>query len=667
MHIKHTPNIEHTLNIGILAHVDAGKTSLTERLLFETGAIDRLGSVDAGDTQTDTGAIERQRGITVRSAVASFAVGSTQINLIDTPGHADFVAEVERVLGVLDGAVLVLSAVEGVQAHARVLMRTLRELRLPVVLFVNKIDRRGARGDALLADVRRKLAPHLVPMTAVRDLGTPSARALPYALDAEPTFRDRVAEALAETDDALLARVVDGPFPSADELRTALAAQVRAGRVHPVYCGSARSGQGVRALVDGLTELLRPAPTGNGPEPAAATPPRGTVFAVERAASGKKTAYLRLFSGTLAARQRVTLHRHRPDGTRLTHTGQITSLHVVGRPTNGANSPDSTRQLTAGEIGRLTGLTEARVGDRLSDPTGRDDGPRPPHFRAPTLRTLVRPRNAAPGAASRLHAALQRLAEQDPLIHANAEPDGATSVLLYGEVQKEILAATLVNDFGIEAVFEPSRTVRLERPAGTAEAHEEIGRRAPSPSGFWATVGLRVEPTPRNTGIAFRYETELGALPRAFHVAIEETVHTALRTGPHGWAVTDCTVTLTRSGFVGPLSTAGDFRGLTPVVLARALARAGTHVYEPCHAFDVDIPLDALPAVTSCLAALGADIEETAGGTSSWLVKGVIPAGRVRAAELRLPGLTHGEALWWSRPSGDRPVGRDTAAPRSTE
>ncbi|MFE7311838.1 GTP-binding protein [Streptomyces sp. NPDC057555] len=662
--------IKHTLNIGILAHVDAGKTSLTERLLFDTGAIDRLGSVDAGDTQTDTGAIERQRGITVRSAVVSFTVGSTQVNLIDTPGHADFVAEVERVLGVLDGAVLVLSAVEGVQAHTRVLMRTLREMRLPVVLFVNKIDRRGARGDDLLDDIRRKLAPHIVPMTAVRDLGTPLARALPQALGTDPEFRTRVAETLAETDDALLARVVDGPFPSADELHTALADGTRTGRAHPVYCGSARTGEGIGALIDGMTGLLRPAPTDAaadpaGADPAGAAPPRGTVFAVERGTSGKKTAYLRLFSGTLAARQRVTLHRHGPDGTRLAYTGQITALHVVGRPANGSNGPGSARQLAAGDIGAFTGLAQVRVGDRLADPAGRDDGPRPPHFRAPSLRTLVRPRDAAPGAASRLHTALQRLAEQDPLIHACAEPDGTTSVLLYGEVQKEILAATLAHDYGIEAVFEPSRTVCLERPTGVAEAHEEMGRRAPSPSGFWATVGLRVEPAPRNAGVAFRYETELGALPHAFHTAIEETVHTTLRTGPHGWAVTDCTVTLTRSGFVGPVSTASDFRGLTPVVLGRALERAGTRVYEPCHAFDVDIPLDALPAVTSCLAALGADIGETAGGATSWLVKGVIPAGRVRSAELRLPGLTRGEALWWSRPCGDRPI--SPASPRTAD
>src|SRR5688500_8392671 len=147
------------LTIGILAHVDAGKTSLTERLLYDTGAIARLGSVDTGDTQTDTDAIERQRGITVRSAVASFTVGATRVNLIDTPGHPDFIAEVERALGVLDGVVLVLSAVEGVQAQTRVLMRTVRDMRLPTLLLANKIDRQGARDDELLAEVRRTIAP----------------------------------------------------------------------------------------------------------------------------------------------------------------------------------------------------------------------------------------------------------------------------------------------------------------------------------------------------------------------------------------------------------------------------------------------------------------------------------------------------------------------------
>jgi len=169
-----------TVNIGILAHVDAGKTSLTERVLFDTGVIDRLGSVDSGTTQTDTGDIERRRGITIRSAVAAFTVGDRQVNLIDTPGHSDFVAEVERALGVLDGAVLVVPAVEGVQPHTRVLMKTLRSLRLPTLIFVNKIDRVGARAAELVADITRLLTPAIAPMGAVRGIGTPTAHFTGY-------------------------------------------------------------------------------------------------------------------------------------------------------------------------------------------------------------------------------------------------------------------------------------------------------------------------------------------------------------------------------------------------------------------------------------------------------------------------------------------------------
>src|SRR5688500_4850188 len=157
-----------TLNLGILAHVDAGKTSLTERLLYAAGVIDEIGSVDDGSTQTDTLVLERQRGITIKTAVASFALDGVTVNLIDTPGHPDFIAEVERVLNVLDGAVLVISVVEGVQAQTRVLMRTLQRLRIPTVLFINKIDRRGADRERTLQAIAEKLTPAIVPMGATR-------------------------------------------------------------------------------------------------------------------------------------------------------------------------------------------------------------------------------------------------------------------------------------------------------------------------------------------------------------------------------------------------------------------------------------------------------------------------------------------------------------------
>ncbi|MEV6066860.1 translation factor GTPase family protein [Nocardia sp. NPDC052001] len=631
-------HIRHTLNIGILAHVDAGKTSLTERLLFDTGVIDVLGAVDAGNTRTDTGAIERQRGITVRSSVVSCTADDVQVNLVDTPGHSDFIAEVDRALAVLDGAILVLSAVEGVQAQTRRLMRALREMRVPVVLFVNKIDRRGARRDELLDDIRRWLTPHLIPMTEVCDLGTRSARALAVS-PAAPEFTARLSELLADTDDAWLDRLVDGPDPTAAELWTAFADSVDAGRTHPVYFGSAISGQGIDALIDGMTALLRPHP---GDETA---DPEGIVFALERGPSGAKTAYLRLFAGTVIPRQQVIMRRRDPDGTESSYTGRITAVEVIGEP--------AADRLRAGGIARISGPAELRVGDRLGAEGSENSAAQ--HFPAPTFRTVVS--SADPSAAARLHLALRQLSEQDPFIHATAAPGGGTALLLYGEIQQEIIAATLAQEFGIAAIFEPFRPAYVERPRDSGESCEEMGRRAPSPGGWWATIGLRVEPAPIGSGTAFRYETELGALPHAFHCAIEETVHATLRTGPHGRPVTDCVVTLTRSGFVGPLSTAGDFRALTPVVLARALDAAGTEIYEPCHAFEAEVPADTIAPVLSCLTELGAEIEDTVPGATGWQLIGTLPARRVRSAEQRLPGLTRGEGMWWSRPSGDRPLG----------
>ncbi|MGC3000649.1 GTP-binding protein, partial [Streptomyces sp. G35A] len=215
----------HMLNLGILAHVDAGKTSLTERILHSVGVIDEIGSVDAGNTRTDTLALERRRGITIKSAVVSFPLDGVTVNLLDTPGHPDFIAEVERVLGVLDGAVLVVSAVEGVQARTRVLMRTLRRLRVPTLIFVNKIDRRGAQEAGVLRAISARLTPACVPMGTTDGLGTPGAR---FA----PALSPAALDVLADHDDALLAAYVDGEVSDA-RLRAALARWTRWAVVHP--------------------------------------------------------------------------------------------------------------------------------------------------------------------------------------------------------------------------------------------------------------------------------------------------------------------------------------------------------------------------------------------------------------------------------------------------
>jgi small GTP-binding protein len=228
-----------TLNLGILAHVDAGKTTLTERLLHAAGIIDEVGSVDDGSTQTDSLALERQRGITIKSAVVSFVIDGVTVNLIDTPGHPDFIAEVERALSLLDGAVLVVSAVEGVQAQARVLMRTLRRLNIPTLIFANKIDRSGARYKSLLRDISEKLTPAIIPMGSVSGLGTGGALCKPYG-DADADFASGMVDLLADRDDALLAEYVDDDTKiSYRRLRRELAAQTGRAWVHPVFFGSA--------------------------------------------------------------------------------------------------------------------------------------------------------------------------------------------------------------------------------------------------------------------------------------------------------------------------------------------------------------------------------------------------------------------------------------------
>ncbi|TWF81428.1 ribosomal protection tetracycline resistance protein [Pseudonocardia hierapolitana] len=611
-----------TLNLGIVAHVDAGKTSLTERLLFDAGVIDRIGSVDEGTTQTDAGDLERRRGITIRSAVVSFGIGTgadaVTVNLIDTPGHPDFIAEVERVLGVLDGAVLVLSAVEGVQAQTRVLMRTLRRLRIPTLLFVNKIDRTGADVDRVLDDVARRLTPTAVAMATVRD-----GEVLPQG-PSDAAFTARLAEVLAEHDDALLAAYVDGALPYG-RLRRELVAQVARAQVYPVFAGSAITGAGVESLTSGIAQLL-PAPEGDPDGPLS-----GTVFKIERGPAGEKVAYARLFSGTVRVRDR------------LEPGGKVTALAAVdgGRPV-------PRPAVTAGQIATLRGLPDIRVGDPIGTPR---PGTVARHFAPPTLETVVVPSTPADGGA--LHAALTLLAEQDPLI--DLRRDGREiAVSLYGEVQKEVVQATLAEEFGLDVAFRGSTTICVERVDGVGAA-VEVMKVEPNP--FLATVGLRVEPGPEGSGTVFRLGVELGSMPYAFFVAVEETVRETLQQGLRGWHVLDCTVTMTHSGYAprqshahatfdkSMSSTARDFRHLTPLVLMNALQQAGTTVHEPVHRFHLEVPADTYGAVLPALSRLRAVPQAPLPHGTDYLLDGLLPAASVHELEQLLPALTRGEGV----------------------
>jgi len=645
------------LNLGIVAHVDAGKTTLTERLLYAAGVIDEVGSVDDGSTQTDTLALERQRGITIKSAVVSFVIDDVTVNLIDTPGHPDFIAEVERVLNVLDGAVLVISAVEGVQPQTRLLMRALTRLRIPTLLFVNKIDRGGAGYERVLETISERLTPAIVPMGTVEGLGTRAARFTPWA-DGNAALGTRLTEVLAEQDDAILAAYVEDDGVSYRRLREELATQTRQALVHPVFFGSAITGAGGDSLMTGIAELL-PAAAGDVDGPVS-----GSVFKVERGPAGNKIAYVRMFSGTVRIRDRLHYGRDSAE--------KVTAINVFDR--GSAVRRDS---VSAGEIGKLWGLGEIQIGDEVGRSRAAVEQH---HFAPPTLETVVVPRH--PDGKGALRIALGQLAEQDPLIDVRQDDvRQELSVSLYGEVQKEVIQATLASDFGLDVTFRDTTTICIERPNDTGEAVETLHAES---NPFLATIGLRIEPAPSGSGIEFRLQVDGRTVPlfvyktaESFTEHMSQYVRETLREGLSGWLVTDCLVTMIECTYSipdgppsrrGPPSTAADFRKLTPIVVMRALEAAGTVVCEPTVRVGLEIPTDTIGAVLPELARLGAAVETPSLQGKLTTIEMILPAARAHDLQRRLPGLTGGEGVLESsfagyQPvSGDRPVRRRTSA-----
>jgi ribosomal protection tetracycline resistance protein len=579
--------------------------------------IEEVGSVDKGTTRTDSLALEQQRGITIKSAVVSFPIDGVTVNLIDTPGHPDFIAEVERVLSVLDGCVLVISAVEGVQPQTRILWRALQRLEVPTLFFVNKIDRAGADPEGVLDAIEQRLTPAVVPMGSAGGLGTRTA-----------SFAS---------------------FGPADD---GLAEQARAGELHPVFFGSALTGAGVEDVRDGIARLL-PAGASDGDGPLSAR-----VFKIERDLDGHRIAYTRLFSGTVAVRDRFD-------------AGKVTALHVFA---DGDAAQRDAAQ--AGEIAKLWGLAEIQVGDWLGEPRDGDEH----HFAPPTFESVVEAVDPAEG--QRLRVALGQLAEQDPLIDVRQDDTrGEISVSLYGEVQREVIEATLADDYGLEVAFRETTTICIERPTGNGEAVEILN----TPTNpFHADLGLRVEPAAPGAGVVMRVSSEID--PRdaplyvfktfdAFAERMDEYVRLALREGLHGWQVTDCLVTLTQIGYSladgppsrrGPMPTARDLKRLVPLVLMQALEQGGSAVCEPVFRIAAEVPNEAIGPVLAALGRLGAGGATPLARGELAVLEASLPASRVQQLRRQLPGLTGGEGVLDSEFAGYEPVSGEPPSRKRT-
>lgn len=605
------------LNLGVLAHVDAGKTSLTERLLFAGGAIPTLGRVEAGNTHTDTLLLEQQRGITIRAAVASLAIGDCHINLIDTPGHPDFIAEVERSLAVLDAVILVVSSVEGVQPQTRRLARAIRTIGLPCIIFCNKIDRMGAREESLLTEITSKLGWDVVTLTTTSEIGTRTAGSHP-----RDVCDDTIITAIAEHDDQLLETWLESPSDvSRDLVHACMLQAVRDANLMPVIFGSAVTGAGIDSLLALLPEL---APETDQPDASLSA----EVFKIDHDRKGERVVLLRIWGGELRSREEYDLHREGVVGP--IHGGKITRLE---RCVPGGN--ELAAKVAAGNIVRASGLAAAQIGDVIGE-TPHDQR----RFFKPVFETVVKEQRRNQQFA--LRQALVDLADQDPFISLRLDArTGTTSIRLFGEVQKEVIEDALVNQYDVPVIFEESTVICIERPLGEGAAIERI---TASENPFAAGVGLTVRPGSPGSGVRYiRRQQALGRLPHAMYVGIEETVLTTLREGLLGWEVVDIEIELTFVEYWDPVTVVGDFRSLTPLVLMAALQQAGTEVCEPLHQFRLVVPEDCLAAAVRLLMHGRAIIAESVIEGDNAVITGEMPAVEMPVVERQLSGISRGE------------------------
>ena len=619
------------INLGILAHVDAGKTTLTESLLYTSGAIAELGSVDEGTTRTDTMNLERQRGITIQTAVTSFQWEDVKVNIIDTPGHMDFLAEVYRSLAVLDGAILVISAKDGVQAQTRILFHALRKMNIPTVIFINKIDQAGVDLQSVVQSVRDKLSSDIIIKQTV---------SLSPEIVLEENTDIEAWDAVIENNDKLLEKYIAGEPISREKLVREEQRRVQDASLFPVYYGSAKKGLGIQPLMDAVTGLFQPI----GEQGSAAL--CGSVFKVEYTDCGQRRVYLRLYSGTLRLRDTVALAGR--------EKLKITEMRI---PSKG----EIVRTDTAypGEIVILADdtlkLNDILGNEKLLPHKTRIDNP------MPLLRTTVEPQK--PEQREALLNALAEIADTDPLLHFDIDTVTHEIMLSFlGKVQLEVICSLLEEKYHVGVAMKEPSVIYLERPLRKAEytIHIEV-----PPNPFWASVGLSIEPLPIGSGVQYESRVSLGYLNQSFQNAVMEGVLYGCEQGLYGWKVTDCKICFEYGLYYSPVSTPADFRLLSPIVLEQALKKAGTELLEPYLHFEIYAPQEYLSRAYHDAPRYCADIVSTQIKNDEVILKGEIPARCIQEYRNDLTNFTNGQGVCLTELKGYQPaIGKFICQPR---
>lgn len=544
------------INIGILAHVDAGKTTLTESLLYTSGAILELGSVDKGTTRTDTMFLERQRGITIQAAVTSFNWNDYKINIVDTPGHTDFITEVYRSLSVLDGAILVISAKDGVQAQTRILFHALQKMNIPTIIFINKIDQYGINLNNIYQNIKEKLSNDIIVMQNVTLTPEISIKNIIDLDDWDPVI---------SKNDKLLEKYIAGEKLTIQELTQEEYRCVKKGSLFPIYHGSARNNIGTQQLIEAISNLFCPEMNENDSELC------GRVFKIEYTDHKQRLVYLRLYSGTLHLRDTIIL----PEKKKV----KLTEIYI---PSNGEMI--QTKTVCSGDIFIIPNNTL-----RLNDIIG-NEKLLPCNVwndkTVPILRTRIEPIKIEE--REKLLDALTEIADTDPLLRYYVDTITHEIIISFlGTVQLEVICSLLIEKYHINIRIEDPTVIYLEKPLQKADytIHIEV-----PPNPFWASIGLSITPLPIGSGIQYESKVSLGYLNQSFQNAVREGINYGLEQGLYGWEVTDCKICFEYGVYYSPVSTPSDFRFLAPIVLEQTLKKAGTQLLEPYLSFILFTP-----------------------------------------------------------------------------
>ena len=659
-------------NIGFIAHIDAGKTTVTERVLYLTGRIRKVGGVDQGTTAMDWMPQEKERGITITAAATTAYWRDHQVNIIDTPGHVDFTAEVERSLRVLDGGIVVLDAVAGVQPQSETVWRQADTYDVPRICFVNKMDRVGASYERTIESVRRRLKGNAVAVQVPigvedtfrgvvdliegqaimysdgRDDVSEPPEIMPVPAEYEQAYRDyrhAMVEKIVETDEALLIKYLEGEEICADDLRAALRNATINQEIVPVLCGSAMRGKGIHPLLDAIicylpSPLDVPAVEGIVPgteetefrEPIDSEPLSALAFKVVIDPYVGRLVFLRIYSGTVAAGASV---RNVTRGNRE-RMGRLLRMH--------ANHREELEVITAGNICAAVGLKDTFTGDTICS----EQKPiilEPPHFPEPVVSVAIEPATRAD--QDKLGEAMRKLSEEDPtfVVRFNDET-GQTIISGMGELHLEVLVDRMRREFDVEARVGQPRVAYRETITQAIRVEGRFVRQTGG-HGQYGHVWLRIEPQERGAGNSFVDGTSGGTIPRQFIPAVEAGVKQGLDNGPlAGYPLVDLKVTLVDGSFHTVDSSEMAFRSAGMIALRDGTRRAAPVLQEPIFEMEVVTPSEYLSDVLGDLGGRRAQIRSIEGQDDLQTVRAMIPLGETFAYTTALRSLSRGRASY---------------------